>query len=240
MRSMNHLEESKTVKQKHLCDLKKMNSLTKLTVMTKRNLMPLSLMFISPFLFCSCAIVGIEKPKYTLLEKEGEFEIRQYQSYLIAETMVQANFNDAGNVAFRRLFNYISGKNKTKKSISMTAPVNQSTSPEKISMTAPVNQQQSGENYSVSFVMPSKYSLETLPEPLDPEVTIKEIPAHKVAAIRYSGTWNQKRYEAKKASLEEFIRRKELVATSEPIFARYNPPFELWFLRRNEVIIPVK
>jgi effector-binding domain-containing protein len=138
------------------------------------------------------------------------------------------------------LFNYITGKNKTKKSISMTAPVNQSVSSEKISMTAPVNQQQSGGKYSVSFVMPSKYSLETLPEPLDPEVTIKEIPAHKVAAIRYSGTWSQKRYEAKKASLEEFIRRKELVPTAEPIFARYNPPFELWFLRRNEVIIPVK
>jgi len=202
--------------------------------------MPLGLILILPFLFCSCAIVGIEKPKYTLLEKEGKFEIRQYQSYLIAETTVEANFNDAGNVAFRRLFNYISGKNKTNKSISMTAPVNQSTSSEKITMTAPVNQQQSGEKYSVSFVMPSKYSLETLPEPVDPEVTIKEIPAHKVAAIRYSGTWSQKRYEAKKASLEEFIRRKELVPTAEPIFARYNPPFELWFLRRNEVIIPVK
>jgi effector-binding domain-containing protein len=206
----------------------------------KRKLMPLGLMVISPILFCSCAIVGIEKPKYTLLEKEGKFEIRQYQSYLIAETMVEANFNDAGNVAFRRLFNYISGKNKTKKSISMTAPVNQSARSEKISMTAPVNQQQSGGKYSVSFVMPSKYSLETLPEPLDPEVTIKEIPAHKVAAIRYSGTWSQKRYEAKRASLEEFIRRKELIPTAKPIFARYNPPFELWFLRRNEVIIPVK
>ena len=211
----------------------------KLTTMKKKVAL-WGLLLISPFLFCSCAIVGIEKPKYTLLEKEGKFEIRQYQSYLIAETTVEANFNDAGNVAFRRLFNYISGKNKTKKSISMTAPVNQSASSEKISMTAPVNQQQSGEKYSVSFVMPSKYFLETLPEPLDPAVTLKEIPAHKVAAIRYSGTWSQKRYEAKKASLEEFIRRKELVPTAEPIFARYNPPFELWFLRRNEVIIPVK
>jgi len=208
--------------------------------MTKRKLMPLVLMVISPFLYCSCAIVGIEKPKYTLLEKEGKFEIRQYQSYLIAETMVEADFNDAGNVAFRRLFGYISGKNKTKESISMTVPVNQSASSEKISMTAPVNQQQSGDKYSVSFVMPSKYSMETLPEPLDPAVTLKEIPAHKVAAIRYSGTWSQKRYETKRASLEEFIRRKQLVPEAEPVFARYNPPFELWFLRRNEVIIPLK
>jgi len=190
-------------------------------------------MVISPFLFCSCAIVGIEKPKYTLLEKESEFEIRQYQSYLIAETMVEADFNDAANVSFRRLFNYISGKNKTKESISMTAPVSRSASYEKISMTAPVHQQQSGEKDSVSFVMPSKYSLETLPEPLDPPVTLKEIPAYKVAAIRYSGTWSQKRYEAKRASLEEFLKWKELVPKAEPIFTRYNSPFELWFLRRN-------
>lgn len=192
-----------------------------------------------PFLLCSCT-VGIEKPKYTVLEKDGEFEIRQYPPYLVAETVVNADFNDAGNVAFRRLFDYISGKNKTKESISMTAPVNQRASSEKISMTAPVNQQQSGEKYSVSFVMPSKYSLETLPEPLDPSIILKEIPAHKVAAIRYSGTWSQERYEAKKASLDEFMKRKGLVPKASPIFARYNPPFELWFLRRNEVIYPVE
>jgi hypothetical protein len=192
-----------------------------------------------PLLLCSCT-VGIEKPKYTVLEKEGEFEIRQYPSYLIAETTVEADFNDAGNVAFRRLFDYISGENKTKESISMTAPVNQRASSEKISMTAPVNQQQSGEKYAVSFVMPSKYSMETLPEPLDPTVVIKEIPAHKAAVIRYSGTWSQERYEAKRVALDEFMKRKGLVPTASPIFARYNPPFELWFLRRNEVIYPVE
>ena len=139
--------------------------------------------------------------------------------------MVDADFKDASNVAFRRLFNYISGNNKTKAAIPMTAPVNQRESSEKISMTAPVNQQQSGEKYSVSFVMPSKYSLETLPEPLDTEVSIKEIPSYKAAAIRYSGTWSQKQYESKRASLKEFIRGKELVPTAEPIFARYNSPF---------------
>lgn len=199
--------------------------------------MLLSVLLCLPFLLCSCAM-GLEKPAYTVLEKEGPFEIRQYQPYLTAETRVNADFNDAGNAAFRRLFKYISGNNKTKESISMTAPVNQTS--EKIAMTAPVNQQQSGAQFTVSFVMPSKYSLETLPEPLDPEVILKEIPAHKAAAIRYSGTWSQKRYEVKRAALETFIKEKGLVAAAEPIFARYNPPFELWFLRRNEVIIPVE
>ena len=188
---------------------------------------------------CSCA-VGIEKPKYTLISKEGNLEIRQYPSYIIAETMVEADFSNAANIAFRRLFNYISGNNKKKESISMTAPVSQRASSEKISMTAPVNQQKKEDKYSISFVMPSKYSLETLPEPLDPAVILKKIPAYKAAAIRYSGTWSQKRYEKNRASLDDFLNRKGLVAKEEPIFARYNPPFELWFLRRNEVIIPVE
>jgi hypothetical protein len=192
-----------------------------------------------PFLLCSCS-VGIEKVQYSVLEKEGDFEIRRYPSYLVAETMVDADFKDAANVAFRRLFNYISGNNRNKESIAMTAPVNQQPDSEKIAMTAPINQQASEGQYSVSFVMPSKYTLQTLPEPMDPAVVIREIPAHKAAVIRYSGTWSQKRYEAKKTSLEAFIKRKGLVAKEAPIWARYNPPFELWFLRRNEVLIPIE
>ena len=122
----------------------------------------------------------------------------------------------------------------------MTAPVNQTADSEKIAMTAPVNQQKSEGKYAVSFVMPSKYTLATLPEPLNAAVVIKEIPAHKAAVVRYSGTWSQKRYEEKKASLEEFIKKKGLVSTGEPIFARYDPPFQVWFLRRNEVLIAVE
>lgn len=184
--------------------------------------------------------MGIEKPKYTALGKEGSFEVRQYPSYLIAETIVNADFKDAGNVAFRPLFNYISGDNGKKESISMTAPVNQQNLSEKISMTAPVSQTAAEDKYAVSFVMPSEYTMETIPEPLDTSVVIKQIPVQTMAAVRYSGTWSQKKYETKKAALEEFIQRKKLAVLGEPIFARYNPPFELWFLRRNEVLIPVE
>jgi effector-binding domain-containing protein len=184
--------------------------------------------------------VGIETPKYTILEKQGKFEIRQYPSCLVAETVVDANFKEAGNIAFGRLFNYISGNNRKQESISMTAPVSQTEPSEKIAMTAPVNMQQTEGKYAVSFLMPSRYTLETIPEPLDESVIIKEIPAQKVAAVRYSGTWSQERYEANKAILMEFVQMKGLVLTGEPVFARYNPPFELWFLRRNEVLIPVE
>ena len=82
--------------------------------------------------------------------------------------------------------------------------------------------------------------MQTIPEPLDPNVTIKEIPAQKIAAFRYSGTWSQKRYEANKEKLEQLISDNELKITGEAIFARYDPPFQLWFLRRNEVLIPIK
>lgn len=196
--------------------------------------------FIFPLLLCSCGTVGIEKSHYTVLEKEGRFEIRQYPPQLIAETVVDADFNEAGNIAFRRLFDYISGSNRKQESISMTAPVSQTDTSEKIAMTAPVNLQQAGGKYAVSFVMPSKYTLQTLPEPLDETVVIKEIPACKAAAVRYSGTWSQKRYEEKKASLNNFIQKKGLAAIGEPVFARYDPPFQLWFLRRNEVLIPIE
>jgi len=81
--------------------------------------------------------------------------------------------------------------------------------------------------------------LETAPEPLDERVVIREVPPHTAAVIRYSGTWSQSRYNEKKAQLEDFIAVKKLAPTGEPVFARYDPPFQLWFLRRNEVIIPV-
>jgi len=187
----------------------------------------------------SCFSVGIEKAKYKVIIKESNLEVRQYQPQIVAETIVDSDFDQAGNIAFRRLFDYISGNNHAKESISMTAPVNQTNESKKISMTASVNQQKSEDKWVVNFLVPSKYTMETTPEPLDPNVTIREIPAQKIAAIRYSGTWSRKRYESHKSKLEQFISDKQLQIIGEPIFARYDPPFQLWFLRRNEVLIPI-
>lgn len=201
----------------------------------------LSILFVCLILvLSSCATVGIEKAKYQVVEKEGKFEIRQYAPQIIAETMVEAGFDDAGNVAFRKLYNYITGENRSKASIAMTAPVNQKAGSEKIAMTAPVNQQPSKGKYAVSFLMPSKYTMETLPEPLDPDVKLREIPGRKRAAIRYSGSWSRKKYDAKKALLEEFIREKGLTIIGPATFARYDPPFQLPFFRRNEVLFDVE
>ena len=193
-----------------------------------------------PIFFASCATVGIEKVQYDVVEKNNAIQIREYKPYLVAETRVDSDFEEAGNVAFRRLFNYISGANQAQESIAMTAPVNQQARSEKIAMTAPVTQQASGGQYAVSFVMPSKYTLQTIPQPTDSTVIVKEVPGYKAAVIRYSGTWSRERYEGKKALLEAYMKENGFVASGQPVWARYDPPFQLWLLRRNEVVIPVK
>lgn len=183
--------------------------------------------------------MAIERAKYTVVEREGNFELRQYEPSIVAETIVEGEFDEVGNEGFRRLFDYISGKNRKQQSISMTAPVSQEAESEKISMTAPVNQVRVGEKYRITFLMPAKYSIETLPEPLDNRVKLKEVPSQLIAAFRYSGTWGRYRYEEKRIRLQALMRQKGLEPAGEPIFARYNPPFMPWFLRRNEVLIPV-
>jgi hypothetical protein len=183
--------------------------------------------------------MAIEKPDYDILESAGDFELRRYDSYIVAETLVEEDFDDAGSKGFRRLFAYISGENRKKTSISMTAPVSQEKDYEKISMTAPVNQQREAGKWRVTFIMPSKYTLETLPEPLDDRVKLKKVEGKLVAALKYSGIWSKKRYERKKERLESLIQERGLTPVGEPVFARYNPPFMPWFLRRNEVLITV-
>jgi hypothetical protein len=187
-----------------------------------------------------CGTVGVEKARYSVLEKDGPFELRLYEPCIVAETVVESDFREAGNIAFRRLYKYISGENRTRESIAMTAPVNQEARSEKIAMTAPVNQQRSGDSWVISFLMPAKYTMQTLPEPLDPSVTLRESPARKMASVRYSGTWSWKRYEEHRTRLMEFIAKRGWKALGEPIFARYDPPFQLPFLRRNEILIPVE
>jgi hypothetical protein len=184
-------------------------------------------------------LMATEEPQYRLLERTGDFELRQYQPYIVAETLVEGDFTEVGNVGFRRLFDYIQGKNRKKQAIPMTAPVTQEAASEKIPMTAPVGQEKAGKKWRITFVMPSSSTMETLPEPLDSRISLTEVPGRLLAALRYSGTWSKERYEAKENQLRALIKEKGLKIVAEPIWARYNPPFMPWFLRRNEVLIPV-
>jgi hypothetical protein len=192
----------------------------------------------------SLAIVNtataIEKAKYTVLDKEDDFELRQYEARIVAETYVEGSLKESGDDGFRRLYNYISGDNKKKQSISMTAPVGQEPSSEKIAMTAPVNQEKKDSQWRITFLMPSEYTMETLPEPTDKRVKLLEEPGRLMAAVRYSGTWSEASYQKNRSLLEEFIQKRGWTQKGEAVWARYDPPFMPWFLRRNEVLIPVE
>jgi hypothetical protein len=198
------------------------------------------------FLFYGGFALAYEEPKYDIIKQYNDFELRRYSPYIIAETVVSGTFDEVGNKAFRILFKYISGANLKKTEIPMTAPVNQSpmvSSGEKIEMKAPVVQTPQGKNkdtYVISFVMPSKYTLETLPVPEDDRIRVRRVNARILAAHTYSGTWSEKRYKKNEVALLEAIKAAGLTVVGKPIFARYNSPFTLWFLRRNEVLIEVK
>jgi hypothetical protein len=178
---------------------------------------------------------AIEEPKYTVVRQYGGFEIREYAPYLVAEVVVPGPAEEAGNQGFRILASYIFGKNRGERKISMTAPVAQTPAPVKIEMTAPVTQAAADGGYVVQFTMPGEYTLETLPEPLDPQVKLKEVSGGRFAVIRYSGSWSERNYTEHLEKLERGVEAAGLRTTGSPIYSRYNAPFVPWFMRRNEI-----
>lgn len=205
---------------------------------------PALVLWTTTLLMCSNAAMAIEEPKFTLLEKEQSFELRQYESKLIAEVLVDGDMSEASSKGFKLIADFIFGNNTAQsgksEKISMTAPVAVKASAEKISMTAPVGLQQSNKGWRLYFVMPSQYTLQTLPKPNNPQVSIKLIPAKKFAVVRFSGLVGEERMTIKQAALNQWIERQNLKALSNPELARYNPPWTLPFLRRNEIMVEVE
>jgi len=189
--------------------------------------------------FPGCTILALEEAKYELLLKDGEVELRRYEPHLLAETKVSGSAESAASKAFGRLFRYISGENQTRTKVSMTTPVAQKPAGESISMTAPVSQKQVDDEWVVSFMMPAEFTLETIPLPNDPEVQIRAVPTHQMAVLRYSGRWTSKRYLEHKARLESWLKLKGYTPQGEAVWARFNAPYTPWFMKRNEVQIPV-
>lgn len=196
--------------------------------------------------------MAIEEPEFTVVSTNEAYEIRDYKAYILAEVTVEGELETATNDGFRLLAAYIFGKNRSRGSslkeggpsekIAMTAPVvvGEASEPEKIAMTAPVNVIPAGtRTYRVQFTMPKSYQLETLPLPEDPRVILKPMSARRIAVRQYSGSWSPERYQEEKATLTQSILKAGLRPVGEAEFARYNSPFSLWFLRRNEVWIPI-
>jgi hypothetical protein len=193
------------------------------------------LFLILTFLFYPSLSMAVSEPQYTIKSKNDVYEVRSYEATFVAETWVDADFEDAGNQAFRILAGYIFGNNQSKTKIDMTAPVTQQAIPEKIQMTAPVSQTKSLTGYGVQFTMPDHFTLETLPEPIDPRVRLRKVNPRIVAVYRYSGSWSESRYKEKLADFNAALTKDKLKTMGEPTFARYNSPFMIWFLRRNEI-----
>lgn len=184
--------------------------------------------------------MAAEEPEFAVVLQEEPFEVRDYPELIAAEVTVSGDRNEASNAGFRLLAGYIFGGNTRQQDIAMTAPVVQERSPsENIAMTAPVIQSGDEEEWVVRFIMPSEYTMETLPTPNNDQVTLVPIAAHQVAVVRFSGLARPDEVERRTESLEAFMSDQGLVAAGPASLARYDPPWTLWFARRNEVWIPV-
>ena len=185
--------------------------------------------------------MATEEPAYTASQKEGNFEVRDYPALVAAEVSVSGDRQQASLEGFKFLAGYIFGGNTKKQSIAMTAPVVQAAAEgEKIAMTAPVLQTGQPGGWTVRFVMPSSYTLASLPTPNDARVRLVTLPAARVAVVRFSGLAGEDDIAEQTGLLNDFVTRHRLEKTDRPVLARYNPPWTPWFMRRNEIMVPVQ
>lgn len=199
-------------------------------------------LFLGPFvLFFAGFAMAIEEPKYAVIEKSGAFELRAYSPKIVAETLVSGSMDKASSAGFKLIANYIFGNNTSRtggnEKISMTAPVTMEPKSEKISMTAPVSMEQTSGQWRVQFVMPSQHTLDTLPKPNNPAVVLRVVPTSNYAVIRFSGFTGEDKTATKTADLMAWLDSKGIAPIGQPELARYNPPWTLPFLRRNEVMV---
>lgn len=201
-------------------------------------------------LTAGCSTVGVragtEEPPYTVLERIGEVEIRRYGPRIAAQTVVTGGSEAARNRGFQRLANYIFGGNTARSSIAMTAPVAQMPDPDaagpsrSISMTAPVAQEPAGAGrWAIQFFMPAAWTMETLPVPRDPAVTLVELPGETYAVLRFSGLAGTQAVAARQAELATALQAGPWRAEGEPLVWFYDPPWTVPPLRRNEVAVRV-
>jgi hypothetical protein len=193
-----------------------------------------------------CSVFGIrnyETPVYKVIFKEGNKEIRYYESYVVAKTTVKGEFKEAQGTAFRILAGYIFGDNEKKQEIEMTAPVVQkpNAESEKLPMTGPVIQSPSEKGWVMTFMMPSAYKMEDLPTPKDNRISFETVTARYIASLRYTWFGSKSRNDRKANELLEWLASlKEYEPISSPMYAGYDPPWTLPFFRRNEMMIEIK
>ncbi len=194
-----------------------------------------------------CSLLGIrtaEEPRFAVVTAQDDIELRDYAPYVSVETIVAADFREAGNQAFRKLFGYISGENRARETIAMTAPVSASEvdagDGESIEMTIPVIATEQPRGWRYAFVLPSRYDPRSAPLPLDPGLELVANESRRVAVLGFSGGWREAAFRDNLDRLLAWIDENGLEAVSTPRFAAYDPPWALPFMRRNEIIIDVE
>ena len=179
-----------------------------------------------------------EEPAHQTLVKDGKYEIRQYDPIIVAEVEITGDMRRAGSSGFRPLADYIFGNNTARSEIAMTAPVTRVKS-EKIAMTAPVMRTMDDDVWTVAFVMPSEWTMDTLPVPNNPDVTIREVPGELIATVKFSGIGREGVFEQKQEALESWLNEQGYEPIGAPRYAGYDAPYVPGPFRRNEVMIPI-
>jgi hypothetical protein len=185
------------------------------------------------------AAMAVEEPRFTIETRTAQYDIRAYASMVVAETRVEAGFDVAGNRGFKLLADYIFGNNQSRTKVAEDGYSTQQGPSKKIAMTAPVGQVQTPSGFLIQFTMPVGATLTSLPIPKDARVHLRELPARRIAVASYSGSWSEARYQEHRKELVSALAMNGIRTTGEPVFARFNSPFQLWFLRRNEIWIEV-
>lgn len=216
---------------------------------------------LQPFVFMALGLLlggtamATEEPKFEVLSKDNSIELRRYAPFVVAETWVEGDMSEASNKGFRAIAGYIFGDNKAAggtepAKIAMTAPVTlePAAASQKIAMTAPVTiEPQAGETltlegakrWRVHFVMPSQYTLATLPKPNNAAVTLREVPAKTWAVLSFSGFNTEARVQQHTDELLAWVGARKMTRMGSPQLARYDPPWTLPMFRRNEIMVEV-
>jgi hypothetical protein len=197
-------------------------------------------------------VMAIEEPKFEVLVTDGAYEIRKYAPYIVAETWVEGDMDEASSKGFRLIADYIFGNNQAVSSasnekIAMTAPVTLEPQSAKIAMTAPVTLEpqtgapsmETAKQWLVKFIMPSQYTLATIPKPKNTAVTLRETPSKQYAVLKYSGFNFQSRVQTKIEEALAWAAQRKLQVIGQPQLSRYDPPWTLPMLRRNEIMIEI-
>jgi hypothetical protein len=187
--------------------------------------------------------MSIETPAYAVVLAEEPFELRHYSGYLTANVRVHADAHAAAATqGFNFLADFIFGNNVDGDRIAMTAPVTAAHDHEhaaEMAMSAPVMASKADDDYVVTFTMPHVYTIQTLPRPSNPRVFIGQVDDHFAACVRFSGFLDEKKEARHERELRTWIAEKGLTPLGEAVAAQYDPPWRPWFVRRNEILIPV-